>query len=207
MIDGWSSAVDRPDMSVANDCKPFSTNDRKSFSLILSSFAPHHADYVCKWVRNENELRLLAPSAEWPLTPDKVIGWKQNGGRVYVLTESKETDSGSQLENVALSRSLPIAYGELNPMRNDRGHLWLGHVIISPDLRGRGVGLAFVQSLTRRAFNELNARHISLIVFPDNAPAIRCYKAAGFRETGDEFHYCASVDARVRLVRMEAARR
>lgn len=182
---------------------------RKSLSFVLSTFAPHDADHVCKWVRNEDELRLLAPSAEWPLTPDKVVGWKQNGGRVYVLNESAGASSDVPADNIdsGSGPSVPIAYGELNPMRNDRGHFWLGHVIINPDLRGRGVGLAFVQSLVHRAFNELNARQISLIVFPDNAPAIRCYKAAGFRETGDEFHYCAPVDARVRLVRMEAAQR
>ena len=93
-------------------------------SLRLTRFEPCYAEAVAEWVGSTEELHRLAPSTEPPLTAAKVIRWPQPGGRAIILLDR---DGGD-----------PVAYGELNPMRNTADQYWLGHVIVSPVHRGQG---------------------------------------------------------------------
>jgi len=99
---------------------------------------------------------------------------------------------------------LPLGYAELNPMRSDSRHFWLGHVVLDPKRRGQGQGKRFVQMLLRWARAELSARRISLVVFPDNQAAAACYLKAGFSLRGEEYHRFAPDRPRHRLLRFEA---
>lgn len=159
--------------------------------LQLAPFAPRHADYVARWVNCESELHWLAPSCQMPITPDSVIGWKKAGGQPLVYLD-------------ALT-SRPVAYGELNPMRNEPEHWWLGHIIVDPNQRGRGLGRQFVRMLVEHANARLRAARLSLIVFPDNDPAIRCYRAVGFAKVCEEFHQFRGLGPKQRLLRFELA--
>lgn len=71
----------------------------------------------------------------------------------------------------------PVAYGEVW-FDEDEDEAELAHLIVPASARGRGIGRSFVESLVAKA----HARHpvATLRVVPDNAPAIRCYAAAGF---------------------------
>ncbi len=161
---------------------------RVQLRLQLRTFEAGDALPITHWVRDDDELRRLAPGTEPPLTPEKIIGWKKSGGRAFTLVRADD-------------RSTPIGYGELNPMLRDRDHLWLGHAIVSPDERGRGIGTAFVTGLARLAFDRLGAQRISLIVFPENAAAIECYRRVGFAVMGEEYHVFGGT--RYRLLRMQ----
>ncbi|MFQ5462631.1 MAG: GNAT family N-acetyltransferase [Phycisphaerae bacterium] len=161
-------------------------------SLSLDGFDAQDAIAIAGWVRNHRELRELAPSTEPPLTSEKVRGWPRPGGAAFVY-------------RIAPERA-PVCYGELNPMRSVPDHLWIGHVIVDPAWRGRGLGTRFVQDLVDHAFAKLRARRISLVVFPANQPALRCYRSAGFRMQGEEFHRFGTSDARYRLIRFELER-
>ena len=66
-----------------------------------------------------------------------------------------------------------IAYGEVWA---DDNEVELGRLIVRPELRGRGVGRQLIEKLMRVA-PPLQA---FVRVVPENAPAIRCYEAAGF---------------------------
>ena len=57
-------------------------------------------------------------------------------------------------------------------------------LLIGPDHRGRGLGLATVQLAQRYAFLELGLHRLQLQVWAYNDRALRCYRAAGFLEEG-----------------------
>jgi RimJ/RimL family protein N-acetyltransferase len=54
----------------------------------------------------------------------------------------------------------------------------------------------------QRAIMTLGARRISLVVFPENKAAVRCYEQAGFRAESHETHYFPIYVRRARLLRM-----
>jgi RimJ/RimL family protein N-acetyltransferase len=126
------------------------------------------------------------------LTAEKVMGWKKSGGEAFVLVKGGE---GS-----------PVGYGEINPMRKGGEYLWLGHVVVRPDQRGRGMGSTLLRALLVEAFERRNAALVALIVFPDNLAALRCYRRAGFSQSGEEIHQFDGAGPTHRLLRMEITR-
>ena len=73
-----------------------------------------------------------------------------------------------------------VAYGELVGEKGGEGIIC--RVIVEPKLRGQAYGRSFCSELLRIAFGELNYTHLTLNAFHFNVPAIRCYKALGFRQ-------------------------
>lgn len=124
-----------------------------------------------------------------PLTAEKVLGWRRPQGHVLQLTPD--------------GAIAPIGYAELNPMQRERGHLWLGHVIVCPTERGRGIGTVFVRMLLEYAFDQLAAHRVSLIVYPDNKPAVACYQRVGFKPTREEYHAFGASKVEERMLRLE----
>jgi RimJ/RimL family protein N-acetyltransferase len=161
-------------------------------ALRLVPFHARESGIVARWVQSEQELLFLAPATAGPLTGAKVASWVKPGGKALLLKHQGE--------------SLPIGYAELNPMRSDPGHLWLGHVVIRPDRRRCGLGRRFVEMLVEEAFQRGGAHRISLVVFPDNKPAIACYKRAGFVFIAEEVHQFAARGPKRRLLRYEIRR-
>jgi RimJ/RimL family protein N-acetyltransferase len=155
-------------------------------------FDPVHAATVAAWVRTDEELLWLAPSTGGPLTAEKVAGWARPEGDAFLYVEQPE--------------ALPLAYGELNPMRRAPGHFWLGHVIVDPARRARRLGQAFVRALSHHAFRRLGANKLSLIVFPGNHAAVECYLRVGFRIVGEEFHRFGMRRNKHRFLRLEVVR-
>lgn len=62
----------------------------------------------------------------------------------------------------------------------------MGFIIISPDMRGKGLGKQMLSQALRYAFDIFGAQTVTLGVFANNASALGCYKAAGFTETDTE---------------------
>jgi RimJ/RimL family protein N-acetyltransferase len=160
--------------------------------LVVRLFEARFAPVVASWVRDDAELFQLTPTTPPPLTPAKVLAWVRPNGRAYL--------------GFAGRQQAPCLYGELNPMRTNDEHLWIGHVLADPQWRGRGLGQAFVRRLVESAFGEFFAERISLIVFPDNAPAIRCYERVGFTLSGDEHHRFGPQQRPYRMLRYEIDR-
>lgn len=98
----------------------------------------------------------------------------------------------------------PVGYGELNLLNDARREFWLGHLIIDPAFRGMGLGVRLTRLLLRRAFVDHAASCVSLVVFPDNAAAVACYRAAGLYPSGFEQHAFEAYGTRERLLRMSA---
>lgn len=161
-------------------------------SATFRTFPPGEAEELLRWVRSDDELRRLAPGTPPPLSADKIHAWKKPDGEVWSLHVG--------------DAEVMIGYAELNPMRHEARHLWLGHVLIKPEERRRGWGRALVSEMIRRAFEARDAQRVSLLVFPDNEPALRCYRVLGFQERGLETHFFPATRRTCTMMRMERLR-
>jgi len=155
----------------------------------LSAFDESLASLVVGWVVDASELFWLAPKTPPPLTAAKVLAWSgpDSSPRMFCREGLAE----------------PLGYLELNPMPGETGHLWLGHCLIRPDCRGRGLGRLMVKLILEEAFGQRRAGRVSLVVFPDNLAAIRCYRAIGFEDAGQQVKYFLTTGRHHRMVRME----
>ncbi len=106
-----------------------------------------------------------------------------------------------------VGREMPCGYAELNTLRDSTCHLWVGHVIIDPAQRGRGLGRRLVQMLVEHALADQAVQRLTMVVFPDNVAALGCYDAIGFRIVGREHHRFASDNEKHTMLRLELTRR
>jgi ribosomal protein S18 acetylase RimI-like enzyme len=159
-------------------------------NMHLSTYKSAWGSLVAAWVTSEQDLLWLAPGTQGPLTGDKITAWKKVGGASLVGFEAHAKS--------------PVVYGELNPMRSEADHFWIGHVVVDPRSRGRGIGRLFVRKLLEEAFTKQQARRVSLVVFPENRAAVSCYRRCGFCVVGDERHRFQPGGPKHRLLRFEA---
>ena len=68
----------------------------------------------------------------------------------------------------------------------ENNSIHMGFIIISPDMRGKGLGKQMLSQALRYAFEIFGAKTVTLGVFANNPSALGCYKAAGFAETDTE---------------------
>ena len=81
----------------------------------------------------------------------------------------------------------------------------IGFVIVDDSKRGMGYGKQMLTLAIKYAFDIFGAEKITLGVFDNNKPAYYCYKAAGFRENGEEM-FCELFGEQWRIVEMEIKR-
>jgi len=160
--------------------------------LHLGLFEPGHGPMVASWVPSEAGLFRLAPSTTSPLTAAKVAGWARPGGQALLLFREGDAD--------------PCGYAELNPLRGSNTALWVGHVVIAPEFRGQGLGKRFTRMLVAQGFADPRVERLVMVVFPDNEPALRCYRAVGFRVTSQELHRFRIGGAEHPMLRLEITR-
>lgn len=160
--------------------------------LTLRRFASTDAPRVRSWVRSARELFWLAPRTAPPLTDQTIVAWGSADHHQFCLAEPHA--------------GAPIAYGEVNLLSAVTRQFWLGHIVIDPQLRGRGLGLELTRRLVRQAFHRFGAQRVVLVVFPANQAAVRCYAAAGLEAVRYEQQYFAENRRREWLLRMEISR-
>ncbi len=154
----------------------------------LRRFHPTMASIVASWVNDAHELFWLAPKTFPPLTPEKVIEWAGVDARPWVMTRG-------DAEEV-------VGYVELNPMPGQPRHLWIGHCILRPSDRGVGLGRRIVELSLEEAFLARRASRVSLVVFPDNTPAILCYRRVGMVDAGEQVKYFRTTGRQQRMLQM-----
>jgi RimJ/RimL family protein N-acetyltransferase len=154
----------------------------------LCDFVPRTAAVVSTWARDPHELFWLAPSTPPPLTPARVLAWMGADVCPMLLGRDQSDD--------------PLGYLEINLMPGQPGHLWMGHCVIEPDRRGQGLGQIMVDLALDDAFTRRHAESVSLVVFPDNQPALACYRAVGFEVVGEQIKDFPTSDRPHRMLRM-----
>lgn len=171
----------------------FTEKDQSGDSCRLTPYERIYAPVLLTWVRSDEELFWLAPQTPPPLTVDKIEGWTARRDDPFLFWRDADPRT-------------PIGYGELNRMPHDDQHLWLGHLIIAPSMRGQGWGVRMMHHFLRVGFQDRRTREISLVVFPENVGAIRCYRRAGMAAWGEQHKTFGSSVKRYRMVHMGICR-
>ncbi len=153
----------------------------------LTPFVPAAGEHVASWVRSPAEAYWVAPRTPPPLTADVVRSWSGADRSQWLLTDPQGRWAG---------------YGEVNVLSGAKREYWLGHLLVDPARRGRGLGLALTTGLLSYAEHTLQARRVVLVVFRENTAAVRCYAAAGLRVEGFERQYFDSYGRTENLLRM-----
>ncbi len=159
----------------------------------LRAFESGFAQVVAGWVTTANELFRLAPATPPPLNAEKVRSW------------TKQRDNPLLFWQVG--GKIPIGYAELNLTSRDRREVWIGHLIVPQLHRGRGIGYALMQHLLDRTFGDMDARSLSLVVFPDNDVAINCYLKCGLARDGIHVRSFEHLLGEYKMLKMKMTRR
>lgn len=156
--------------------------------LCLTRYSRSHAPAIQSWVRSDRELLWLAPATPPPLTVAKIEDWSRAEQHRFLLWNAPQ--------------ARPIGYAELDFFSGVRDQMWIGHLILDPQVRGCGVSVTFTAALLGLAFDRFDAQKVLLLVFPENVAAVRSYTRAGFASEGFEQRRFDRNDATYALLRM-----
>jgi ribosomal protein S18 acetylase RimI-like enzyme len=135
--------------------------------------SPILADYetIASWVSDaEACLRWAGPQLAFPFFASELPRLLSAvGGQSYCLADETAAPYG-------FGQHWVIAPGAVH----------LGRIIVSPELRGNGLGRTLCQQLIAKAIQSTKANVITLRVFRDNHMAIALYSSLGFGFIEDE---------------------
>jgi len=77
-----------------------------------------------------------------------------------------------------------VGFGQTLLREPDSVHL--GRIIVSPAVRGKGLGRILCQQLIQKATKQYQPARVTLNVYKYNAPAYNLYKSLGFRELSED---------------------
>ncbi|MCF6476302.1 GNAT family N-acetyltransferase [Nonomuraea sp. MG754425] len=136
------------------------------------------------------ELRAFEPAdAEeliaWVTGPEALVTWSGNSGftwplRAEQLAAFHASDPSRRALMAVAAGGAPVGHFMLRtepPGRSVR----LGMVLVSPEVRGRGVGRAMLEAALGAAFAEPAVQEVNLGVYTRNEGAARLYERLGFR--------------------------
>jgi len=110
-----------------------------------------------------------------PRRPNEIAGWLEEGRPFLVATDERGTVVGFARVSAYSTRKAYAGVAEHG-------------VYVSPDARGRGVGLTLLNALAEAAeaagYHKLTSR-----VFTTNRASLALHRAAGFREVGVQRHH------------------
>lgn len=132
--------------------------------LRIVAYDPRAAAEVLSWVDSPRTALHWAGLDAVPTDPSLVESWHDDPDVVALLL---------------LRGQRWVAYGEV--WRDGRDGE-IARVIVAPAARGCGVGRVLVSGLTAEA-RALGLSPVWIRLHPDNAAALACYAAAGFRRT------------------------
>jgi len=120
---------------------------------------------VLTWIESPEQLkRWGGPLLTWPPQSGQI--WRQieaDTHKVFALV----SDEG---EVAGLGQTL----------RREENAVHLGRIILSPALRGQGVGRVLMQNLIDKGRELYHPQYFSLYIYNENLPAVRLYRSVGF---------------------------
>jgi len=129
----------------------------------MRPFHPAEAETIAHWVEDPEDVWRLTGTRDLVVNADKVVSWTWETNYTFTLRSHGDL----------------VAYGEIveDEVDND---VEIQHLVVAPDLRGRGYGKAMLSRLCAflaagRPYNEVWLR-----VGRDNEPGARCAQSIGF---------------------------
>ena len=143
--------------------------------LRLRPWREEDAGAVVSWIGNEFAFRQWCADRydHYPVTAEDVCAQyrAQAGADFYPMT--------------AFDESGIVGHMILRFTDSAKTVLRFGFVIVDSRKRGRGYGREMLRLALIMAFEVLKAETVTLGVFENNPGAYRCYRAAGFEDTGE----------------------
>lgn len=117
---------------------------------------------ICDFPENVQELFFFFPKSRWPLSPEQLI------------TVIKERADNTVVEYDGRI----VAFANL--YRWGPEECAIGNVIVSPTVRGKGVGRYLIQQMVEKAFSRHAAAQVTLSCFNENVAGLLLYSQMGF---------------------------
>jgi ribosomal protein S18 acetylase RimI-like enzyme len=136
----------------------------------LKPFEESHTALVAGWASSAQEVALLSGRDEFPFPAELAGSWRKVADDITAYLYFDGAD--------------PVGYGELW-LDDEEDEVELARVIVAPNLRGRGIGTAFVQALLQPAL-VAGYSDVFLRVRPDNERAIKTYLRVGFQPVDEQ---------------------
>ncbi|MBQ3285539.1 MAG: GNAT family N-acetyltransferase [Ruminococcus sp.] len=168
--------------------------------LRLRQYKSCDADSIVSWIKDEDALRKWSSDrfGDFPITPEDINNkYLENNG------DCIECDNFYPL--TAFDENGIVGHLILRYTDEEKKVIRFGFVIVDDAKRGKGYGKEMLTLAIKYAFDIFGAEKITLGVFDNNKPAYCCYKAAGFKETGEEI-ICEFFGKHWRQVEMEIKR-
>ena len=119
---------------------------------------------ISRLITSEDELFLVFPKGKYPFTVDQVQQLAQQRKALTVIQKGHEVAGFANLY-------------DHNPDR----WIFIGNVIVSKSLRGKGLGGLLIKHMLELAFNHYGVRETRISVFCHNTPALLLYSRFGFK--------------------------
>jgi len=141
----------------------------------LREFRIEDAPTILSWCKTREAFRRWSADRykNFPAQPEEMAS-QYEGSNIYPLTAVD--DEGKIVGHIMIR--VP------NPDRPSS--VRLGFVIVDDSLRGRGLGKSLLRETIAYAAEHFSAEEITLGVFANNPPALKCYESVGFITTGNE---------------------
>lgn len=133
-------------------------------SLTHRAVSEKDIQLICSFPQSEDELFFLFPKAEFPLAPSQL--------RDAIANRSDSTVVELGGEVVAFANFYRWETG---------GICSIGNVIVSPAIRGGGVGRYLIEQMTNLAFSKHLASEITVSCFNQNVAGLLLYPKLGFQ--------------------------
>lgn len=118
---------------------------------------------ICKLIHNEEELFLVYPGGQYPLTTEQVRRLHQTRKKLTVAVDGNRITGFASLYNCE-----PGAFA------------FIGNVLIEKSCRGRGTGKKLISYMQKIAFDTYNLQEVKISVFNENTKALLLYAGLGF---------------------------
>lgn len=137
--------------------------------LTLRAYQTGDAQTIASWIRDKTVFTWWSAGK---------LGAFPLGADTLAAAYKAALDAGDAFPRVLEEDGKPC--GQLMMRRADAETMHFGYIVVDPDARGKGLGSAMLAMAMEFAFHIKGAKRVTLHVFAENAPAIRCYERLGF---------------------------
>lgn len=144
--------------------------------LRLRPYRRSDADTIISWIKNERIFRFWCADRfdHYPITS-------------FDLNDQYDNSEGAEDVYHFVAYDEQGIAGHINIRFRDPKDLdtvRFGYVILDDSRRGQGLGKEMVRLALDYAFEFMKAKKVTIGVFEENAPAVKCYLSCGFKDTG-----------------------
>ena len=141
--------------------------------MILRPFIPEDAATILSWCQDKQAFRRWSADRykDYPAYPEEMMHQYEDDN-LFPLT--------------AMAEGKVVGHILLRYPSEDKTLVRFGFVIVDNTIRGKGYGKQLLQLAIDYAQRNLGAKEITLGVFCNNLPALKCYESVGFRITGED---------------------